>query len=541
MSNNQVTLTAALYQGLNEHYVDLYVGTPPQRQTVVVSTGAHATVFPCSFCDNCGRHTDPYFQERASMTYSVLTCDECSAGACRADTTTEQQQHCTLGQSYQEGSVWAATEGSDYCSILGDATTTNTTTTADTEPQDSTHAFFLTFGCQTKVTGVFRRQLADGTLSMSRSPHSFWNQLYRAGKIQAPRFSLCYSRNHVAETSGALTLGGTDERLHTSPMVYTPLLLNGNMNMNMNENMNDDPPTHEFVLDVRKVHFRHGGGGDGVQSLDTTLKIVTLEIPDDRVGQATIESGYSNSQFSSHWNQPFRMAWYELTGDNFDHQPTYVTYEQIQLLPTILIQLVGDEQDTADTDNTRGHTEGLAGDLDPDHPYDVLLALPPNHYMEYDETQGLYVPRFHLQKHNQGSSVLGANTIMGHDVLFDAEKNRIGWAESRCDYSYLVDNNPNHNVVPPYYSTGSGNTGTGTGTGGGGVDRKEELCRTVFCETGVFFAVSLVAAAALLLKKGRTFGGMRLEQYEHAASSDYGMELQETTTRVGTTTATQYA
>jgi hypothetical protein len=30
----------ALYQGYGTHYVDLWVGSPPQRQTVIVDTGS---------------------------------------------------------------------------------------------------------------------------------------------------------------------------------------------------------------------------------------------------------------------------------------------------------------------------------------------------------------------------------------------------------------------------------------------------------------------------------------------------------------------
>lgn len=35
--------------------------------------------------------------------------------------------------------------------------------------------------------------------------------------------------------------------------------------------------------------------------------------------------------------------------------------------------------------------------------------------------------------------VIGANAMMGHDITFDVENNRIGWAESHCDYSQLVE------------------------------------------------------------------------------------------------------
>jgi hypothetical protein len=40
----------ALYQGYGTHYVDLWCGTPPQRQTVIVDTGSGVTAFPCSGC-----------------------------------------------------------------------------------------------------------------------------------------------------------------------------------------------------------------------------------------------------------------------------------------------------------------------------------------------------------------------------------------------------------------------------------------------------------------------------------------------------------
>ena len=33
-----------------------------------------------------------------------------------------------------------------------------------------------------------------------------------------------------------------------------------------------------------------------------------------------------------------------------------------------------------------------------------------------------------------GGGVIGANILVGHDVAFDLDNNRLGFAESRCDY-----------------------------------------------------------------------------------------------------------
>lgn len=79
---------------------------------------------------------------------------------------------------------------------------------------------------------------------------------------------------------------------------------------------------------------------------------------------------------------------------------------------------------------------GLAGDLDPDHPYDVLLAIPPSHYFEYSKHDDVYAARFLPTANYQ--SIIGANSMMGHDILFDGDTMNIGWAESQCDYPDLV-------------------------------------------------------------------------------------------------------
>jgi hypothetical protein len=58
--------------------------------------------------------------------------------------------------------------------------------------------------------------------------------------------------------------------------------------------------------------------------------------------------------------------------------------------------------------------------------------------MEYDDKVKKYVARFYTDE--GGGSVLGANAMMGHDVYFDLDDKRIGWAESDCDYHELISN-----------------------------------------------------------------------------------------------------
>merc|ERR1712078_663655 len=59
--------------------------------------------------------------------------------------------------------------------------------------------------------------------------------------------------------------------------------------------------------------------------------------------------------------------------------------------------------------------------------------------MEYNAEKGTYTSRFYPTE--RSGSVLGANAMMGHDVFFDMETKRVGWAESSCDYTQTVKDN----------------------------------------------------------------------------------------------------
>ncbi len=83
---------------------------------------------------------------------------------------------------------------------------------------------------------------------------------------------------------------------------------------------------------------------------------------------------------------------------------------------------------------------GYAGKhLSRDSPRDVLLAVPPHHYMEYNPKTKKYTSRIYFTE--QSGGVLGANSMIGHDILFDWENRRIGFAESSCDQSSVTEIN----------------------------------------------------------------------------------------------------
>ena len=144
-----------------------------------------------------------------------------------------QHDTCKIGMSYAEGSRWNAYEAVDKCYVAGPHETPLMASKPhmDGEPMNPKHAadlaFDMTFGCQTLVTGLFKTQLADGIMGMSNQMSTFWSQMFRAEKMgDEQKFALCFSRPPLIKRegteAGAMTLGGFDQRLHSSPMVYTP-------------------------------------------------------------------------------------------------------------------------------------------------------------------------------------------------------------------------------------------------------------------------------------------------------------------------------
>jgi len=188
------------------------------------------------------------------------------------------------------------------------------------------------------------------------------------------------------------------------------------------------------------------GQYDASEAMKQNTKTVDVDTNTLNRGSVILDSGTTDTYLTRGLKGPFLSAFKELIGYDYNADGMKLTEDEVQKLPTILIQLEGIEG------SSDMNTPGLAGNLDPDHPFDILIAIPPAHYVEYDGDNEEYVGRFSVDEGH--GSVLGANTMRGHDVFFDiTENNRIGFALSDCDYRQLIgleireeDNNEEHNV-----------------------------------------------------------------------------------------------
>ena len=273
---------------------------------------------------------------------------------------------------------------------------------------------------------------------MKNSASSFWRQMHAAGMIASKSFALCFTHSKSASRegtpAGALTLGGADKTMHSSPMVFAEHI----------------PLNDRFAVYIQNMYLQHPkkkqeeGLEDGSSSGNETggpliyrndHRVLKMDVNSKHLntGGVIVDSGTTESFFPSVVRLPFINAFKELMGFEFKPKVTNTDLDVMDVYPTILIQLkaamiVADDELMDESSNP---IAGLAGTLDLDNPNDVILEIPPDQYMLWSRKSNAYTNRFHMNGKYQ-FGILGANSMYRHDILFDMDKNRIGIAKSDC-------------------------------------------------------------------------------------------------------------
>ena len=402
--------------------------------------------------------TDKYFDPDQSSTFQVVGCNDCSGGShcehkdAAADTapldgsdgsaspaaiggaTTASGERCIFTQSYTEGSSWMAYQAIDEF-FAGPAMLPDQPNYPKSEEDKyiNHHDFSIPFmfGCQISETGLFVTQLADGIMGMSAHEATLPKKLHEAGKIKRNLFTLCFRNSLTVEkegiNAGLMTIGGVDGRLHSTPMVYARNVARSGW----------------YTIYCSNVYLRTNGGQGAASDDPSRQHIMKIPVSAEEMNSGKgviVDSGTTDTYLHKSIAGVFGEAWKAVTGKSYSNSAVRLTRSELLRLPTVLLQIRSYDGPAPDYDLDEG---GLAGglsppglvgpQLSPQSPSDILLAIPATHYMEYSAAKDVYTSRLYFTESRGG--VLGANAMQGHNVLFDWENGRVGFAESTCAYA----------------------------------------------------------------------------------------------------------
>ena len=197
---------------LEYYYINVYVGSPPQRQSVILDTGSDFTAFPCNRCtkENCGKHNNPWFNEKKSKSISKLKCNAKFGGyMC----TNCMDMQCKFERHYSEeedgnnkglvGPVYLdnMTIGDGKDILAGPTGYKTSQVYKDSFLGDRRrylNPFKMLFGCTINEPKMFKAQKANGIMGIAAHSNSYMtspniiDQLLKSKQISHNQFSLCF-------------------------------------------------------------------------------------------------------------------------------------------------------------------------------------------------------------------------------------------------------------------------------------------------------------------------------------------------------------
>jgi len=383
---------------LGYYYVDLRVGTPPTKQTVIVDTGSGLTAFPCAGCEHCGHHIDSYFDYRLSSTSRRIGCSEnVPCNSCKSD-------HCQYYQGYAEGSSISGFLVEDYIQLGDDDTAERTK---------------LVFGCHDEETNLFKTQLADGIMGLAfakkdtKRMNTIVDILYQNHEISTDVFALC-----LGQTDGYMTVGGYNSSLHLGPLVYADLHDSVYYAVNFK---GVRVAEHKVSLRPEQFGSMYGGAGSIVDS-GTTFVYLREEVHDGVWTAFESHCGGKDNCRGERVSVPGESH-FCYHNNNSNLTDFYASF------PTIHLEI----------DN-------------------ITLAWEPERYLfTWPDHPSDYC--FGVYSNGNGGSVLGGLFMRGMDIVFDRVTDTIGFAKADCNATTLIGSNT---TSTGYIPTPSPRSGTST-------------------------------------------------------------------------------
>ena len=291
---------------------------------------------------------------------------------------------CGFSISYSEGSQLAGffTMQEIYLEMI------------DKTPNITTSSFKVPIGCTTKETHLFTTQLADGIMGLNNGGKSFVTLLFNQKIISKNLFTICFG-----QSDGYFSIGEIDTSFHNSKIEYVPLFP-GESNFYVQLNQ---LKIGEEIIPINNYR--------GFIDSGTTISYFPSEIYNSIINKFnSICKNIPNKKCGNFKNVP-GLGYCGFFNTKEDKEKALEEY-----WPNITLYFEGHNYTLRGIDYSYDYNENGVG---------ACLGF------EGERTSKI---------------TLGGTFMHNHDIIFDKDNQRIGFASADCNRGNFKENNKNRNA-----------------------------------------------------------------------------------------------
>ena len=371
----------------NYYYTTLYVGHNRVKQTYIIDTTSSIMASPCAPCEECGKHKNPVYYDLDHLHKPL----KCKSKICHLTSANSCKNKKLKFLSNAQCSFKSRRAGGD--GIMGYFM--NDIVYFETDKKTNLplyrklyRSYAIPVGCTTAESGEYKELRTDGIIGMNNDPKGFMSILYNLKVVNRNIFTLCFSLR-----GGYMSLGEVENTYHKSTNIeYIPLL-----------------DSNIYYL-VKLNSIKVGSNSSNI------LKNPVI---------ASIDTGNSISYFPSNIFKSFLKQFKSFCGDKCGNL-TYI--------------------------DELGY---CAPFQDRESLFKSIYQYWPNITLNFGESEYIWKPinyyYYHLNYsdrkaclgidyHSDDKVILGSNFIHNHDIIFDRQKQRLGFVEADCSRGNLIIN-----------------------------------------------------------------------------------------------------